>query len=79
MTQMTPPPEAPTPPNRSAPEQPLLSLHTAVVLLAAVVIGLLAGALTALAGAPAAGAVLAGLAGAGSSVPALRSLIGQHP
>jgi hypothetical protein len=60
----------------SVPEPPFLSLHTTVVLLAALVIGLVAGGLTALTGAPVAGAVLAGLTASGSSVPVLRSLIG---
>ncbi|MGW5348683.1 hypothetical protein [Streptomyces sp. HUAS TT3] len=41
--------------------------------------GLLTGTLTWRAGSPVAGAVLAGLAGAGSSVPAPRSLIGRLP
>ncbi|KQX65066.1 hypothetical protein [Streptomyces sp. Root1310] len=74
---MTPnPPVNSGPAGGSVPEPPFLSLHTAVVLLAALVIGLVAGGLTALADAPAAGAVLAGLAAAGPSVPVLRSLIG---
>ncbi|MFF8938714.1 hypothetical protein ACF08O_29145 [Streptomyces paradoxus] len=76
MTQMTPPPPAPTP-NGSDPEPPFLSLHTAVVLLTALVIGLIAGGLTLLAGLSVAGAVLAGLTSAGSSVPVLHSLIGR--
>lgn len=78
---MTPPPAAaaPGPANDSAPEPPFLSLHTTVVLLAALVVGLLTGTLSWWAGSPVAGAVLAGLAGAGSSVPALRSLIGRLP
>ncbi|MFF1544397.1 hypothetical protein [Streptomyces sp. NPDC058291] len=66
------PPVNPGPP----PEPPFLSLHTAVVLLTALVIGLITGALTALTGVSAAGAVLAGLAAAGPSVPVLRSLVG---
>ncbi|MFI5820486.1 hypothetical protein ACIA8I_15375 [Streptomyces rishiriensis] len=65
----------PPPNSRPAPE-PFLSLHTAVVLLTALVIGLVTGALTALTGAPVAGAVLAGLGAAGPSVPVLRCLIG---
>ncbi|MBC3986385.1 hypothetical protein H8N01_28345 [Streptomyces sp. AC536] len=52
-----------------------LPLHTSVVLLAALVIGLIMGGLTALTGAPVAGAVLAGLVAAGPAVPALRALI----
>ncbi|MER6736569.1 hypothetical protein [Streptomyces puniciscabiei] len=78
MTQMTPPPAGPTP-GGSAPEPPFLSLHTTVVLLTAIVIGLVAGGLTVLTGAPVAGAVLAGLTAAGSSVPVLHSLIGRSP
>ncbi|WP_327267216.1 hypothetical protein OG444_40570 (plasmid) [Streptomyces sp. NBC_01232] len=75
MTEMTPPPAGPAP-GGSAPEPPFLSLHTTVVLLTALVVGLVLGGLTALTGAPIAGAVLAGLTSAGSSVPVLRSLIG---
>ncbi|TXR94528.1 hypothetical protein EAO73_34985 [Streptomyces sp. col6] len=55
---------------------PFLTIHTAVVLLIAVVIGLIAGGLTFLSGGAAAAAVLAGLTAAGLSVPVLRSLIG---
>ncbi|WP_326647239.1 hypothetical protein [Streptomyces sp. NBC_01750] len=78
MTQMTPPLANPDTANSSAPEPPFVSLHTAVVLLTALVIGLVIGGLTALADAPIAVAVLAGLTGAGPSVPALRSLIDRH-
>ncbi|GGW69971.1 hypothetical protein [Streptomyces xantholiticus] len=74
MTQTTPP--ANPGPSGSAPEPPFLSLHTTVVLLTALVIGLVAGGLTALTSAPIAAAVLTGLAAAGSAVPVLRSLIG---
>ncbi|MGW1608953.1 hypothetical protein ACWCQZ_06015 [Streptomyces sp. NPDC002285] len=74
MTQTTPP--ANSSPSGSAPEPPFLSLHTTVVLLTALVIGLVAGGLTILTGAPVAGAVLAGLTAAASAVPVLRSLIG---
>ncbi|MFZ4234647.1 hypothetical protein ACOZGD_05570 [Streptomyces murinus] len=72
----------PTPPVDSgssavpSPDPVFLSLHTSVVLLAALVIGLITGGLAALTGAPVAGAVLAGLAAAGPAVPALRALIG---
>ncbi|WP_344283789.1 hypothetical protein [Streptomyces hebeiensis] len=55
---------------------PFLTIHTAVVLLIAVVIGLIAGGLTFLSGGAVAAAVLAGLTAAGFSVPVLRSLIG---
>ncbi|MFJ6088034.1 hypothetical protein ACIQI8_42400 [Streptomyces sp. NPDC092369] len=55
------------------PGLPFLSLHTTVVLLTSFALGLVAGGLTALSGAPGAGS---GLAAAGSAVPVLRSLIG---
>ncbi|WP_405828617.1 MULTISPECIES: hypothetical protein [unclassified Streptomyces] len=63
-----------TPGNPIDPE-PFVSLHTAVVLLAALLIGLTAGGLTFLGGSGAALSVLAGLAAAGASVPVLRGLI----
>ncbi|WP_254644874.1 hypothetical protein [Streptomyces sp. BV286] len=53
-----------------------MTLHTALVLLTALVIGLVVGGLTFLADSPTASAVLAGLLSAGSSVPVLRRLIG---
>lgn len=55
---------------------PFLTIHTAVVLLIAVVIGLVVGGLTFLSGGSVAAAVLAGLTAAGISIPVLRSLIG---
>ncbi|MER6976126.1 hypothetical protein [Streptomyces carpinensis] len=55
---------------------PLLTPHTALVLLAAAFIGLVTGGLTFLAGGPAAGAVLAGLTGFGGAVPVLHQMIG---
>ncbi|WP_329106804.1 hypothetical protein [Streptomyces sp. NBC_01439] len=55
---------------------PFVSQHTAIILLAGFVIGLVVGGLTFLSGTPAAGAVLAGLLSAGGSVPFLRTLIG---
>ncbi|MCM1943501.1 hypothetical protein NC239_35475 [Streptomyces sp. G3] len=55
---------------------PFLTIHTAVVLLIAVVIGLIVGGLTFLSGGAVAAAVLAGLTAAGVSIPVLRSLIG---
>lgn len=67
-----PGPDAPTP---SEPG-PFMSLHTALVLLIAVVIGLIVGGLSFLSGTSAAGAVLAGLISTGGSVPVLRTLIG---
>ncbi|WP_445280250.1 hypothetical protein [Streptomyces sp. DSM 118148] len=50
---------------------PFLTIHTAVVLLIAVVIGLVVGGLTFLSGGAVAAAVLAGLTAAGVSVPVL--------
>jgi uncharacterized membrane protein YccC len=55
---------------------PFLTIHTAVVLLIAVVIGLVVGGLTFLSGGAVAAAVLAGLTTAGVSIPVLRTLIG---
>ncbi|MER6431918.1 hypothetical protein ABT272_29955 [Streptomyces sp900105245] len=55
---------------------PFLTIHTAVVLLIAVVIGLVVGGLTFLSGGAVAAAVLAGLTATGVSVPVLRTLIG---
>lgn len=66
---------APLPPNPPG-HGPFMSLNTAVVLLTAAVIGLIVGGLTFLSGGLVAGAVLAGLTGAGASIPVLRSLIG---
>ncbi|WP_445283697.1 hypothetical protein [Streptomyces sp. DSM 118148] len=55
---------------------PFLTIHTAVVLLIAVVIGMVVGGLTFLSGGAVAAAVLAGLTAAGVSIPVLRTLIG---
>ncbi|MCC3655847.1 MULTISPECIES: hypothetical protein [Streptomyces] len=63
---------SPVPP---PPEPPFITLHTAVVLLTAVLIGLIVGVLTFLSYFSASGAVLAGLGAVGLSVPVLRSLI----
>ncbi|MEU5764589.1 hypothetical protein ABZ782_01535 [Streptomyces asoensis] len=52
-----------------------MTLHTAVVLLTAVIIGLVVGGLSYLSGTPLAGAVLAGLLSTGGSVPVLHHLI----
>ena len=68
-------PSTPTPPSPPEPG-PFMTVHTAIILLTAVVIGMIVGALTFLSGVPAAGAVLAGLTGTGTSVPVLRGLIG---
>ncbi|MFJ4633719.1 hypothetical protein [Streptomyces sp. NPDC088847] len=54
---------------------PFMTLHTAVVLLTAVIIGLVVGGLSYLSGTPLAGAVLTGLLSAGGSVPVLHHLI----
>lgn len=59
----------------SADMPPFLTVHTTVVLLAALIIGCVGGGLTFLSGSPLAAAVLAGLTGGGLSVPVLRSLI----
>ncbi|MFE0172327.1 hypothetical protein ACFWZ2_08405 [Streptomyces sp. NPDC059002] len=52
-----------------------MTVHTAIVLLIAVVLGLIVGGLTFLSAHGIAPAVLAGLTAAGTSVPVLRSLI----
>ncbi|MGW1395663.1 hypothetical protein ACWD6Q_28830 [Streptomyces nigra] len=52
-----------------------MTVHTAIVLLIAVVIGLIVGGLTFLSGGAVAPAVLAGLTAAGVSIPVLRTLI----
>ncbi|MEU5807800.1 MULTISPECIES: hypothetical protein [unclassified Streptomyces] len=56
-------------------DRPLLTLHAAVVFLAALIIGLVVGGLSHLGGVPAALAVLAGLGAAGAAVPVLHGLI----
>lgn len=68
----------PTPPNAPEPAgpTPFLTQHTALVLLAAIVIGLVVGALAFLNGTPPPGAILAGLLSVGASIPVLRVLIG---
>lgn len=55
---------------------PFMTMHTAIILLAAVIIGLIAGILTFLSGTLVPAAVLAGLSTSGLSIPVLRSLIG---
>ncbi|WP_037837705.1 hypothetical protein [Streptomyces sp. NRRL S-337] len=78
MSNSNPSPSVPAPSTdraESGPEAPFLSMHTTVVLLASVVIGIVVGCLTALAGTPVSAAVVAGMAAAGASVPVLRSLI----
>ncbi|MEU5666533.1 hypothetical protein [Streptomyces longwoodensis] len=71
-------PQSPQPaasPSHEPTAQPFLSLHTTVVLLTALVIGLVIGGLTYLTGVSVATAVIAGLTSAGASTPVLRSLI----
>lgn len=63
-----------TPPNQPDPT-PFLTVRTALILLAAVLIGSVAGGLTFLSGESGAGSVLAGLTDFGASIPLLRSLI----
>ncbi|MEU5398136.1 hypothetical protein ABZ348_02375 [Streptomyces sp. NPDC005963] len=70
-----PSPMPPAPSEHSQPG-PFLTMHTALILLTALVIGLIVGGLTFLGGTPAPGAILAGLLSAGISVPALHRLIG---
>ncbi|GGV30698.1 hypothetical protein AB0I84_43765 [Streptomyces spectabilis] len=66
---------APTPPNQ--PERgPFLTVHTALVLLTAVVVGLVMGGLVFVGGGTAAEAALVGLTAGGAGVPVLRGLIG---
>ncbi len=72
--------QSPQPPVSSgstapAPEPPFLSLHTTVVLLVSLLIGIVVGVLTVLTQAPVAAAVLAGLTAWGASIPIVRSLI----
>lgn len=69
MTSSAPPPQSQPDPG------PFLTMHAAIVLLAAAFIGMIVGGLTFLSGGPAAGAVLAGLTGLGVSVPVLNKLI----
>ncbi|MFD7907059.1 hypothetical protein ACFV4G_33075 [Kitasatospora sp. NPDC059747] len=66
----------PTPPNQSETE-PLLTVRTAIILLTAAVIGLVAGGLTYLGTRSTPGAALAGLTAAGASVVGLHQLIGR--
>jgi len=61
-----------------SPPGPFLPLHTAVVLLIGVLIGLVAGGLAFLADSTLPLCTLTGLGATGSSVPMLRSLIGRN-
>ncbi|MFC5170637.1 hypothetical protein [Streptomyces mutomycini] len=56
--------------------EPLLTSHAALILLAAVVIGCVVAGLTHLSARNSAAAALAGLVGAGASIPVLHTLIG---
>ncbi|UUS35068.1 MULTISPECIES: hypothetical protein [Streptomyces] len=70
-------PEPPGPAGAGTPsETPLLSVHAAVVFLAAVIIGLVMGGLMFLHDKSVPAAVAAGLVAAGGSVPVLHKLIG---
>lgn len=64
-----------TPSEPSPASQPFLSVHSAVILLTALVAGIVIGGLTALTKVPVAAAVIAGMTSAGSSIPVLRNLI----
>ncbi|MFJ4895023.1 hypothetical protein ACIP5U_34290 [Streptomyces sp. NPDC088788] len=55
--------------------QPLMSLHSAVVLMIALVIGAVMGVLTLLTGAPLAAAIAGGITSAGMSIPSLHTYI----
>lgn len=70
-------PEPPAPAGAGTPsETPLLSVHAAVVFLAAVIIGLVMGGLMFLHDKSVPTAVTAGLVAAGGSLPVLHKLIG---
>ncbi len=70
-------PEPPGPASAGTPpETPLLSVHAAVVFLAAVIIGLVMGGLMFLHDKSVPAAVAAGLVAAGASLPVLHKLIG---
>ncbi len=72
MTPASPPP-TPEPDDPG----PLLTAHAAIVLLAALLVGAIAGILTLLSTGTAAAALLAGMTGFGVSVPVLHKLIGR--
>ncbi|MER5659894.1 hypothetical protein [Streptomyces mirabilis] len=70
-------PEPPGPPNAGMPsEAPLLSVHAAVVFLAAVIIGLVMGSLMFLHDKSVPAAIATGPVAAGGRVPVLHKLIG---
>ncbi|MFI9203083.1 hypothetical protein [Streptomyces sp. NPDC053048] len=60
-------------------DRPLLSLRTTLVFLLALIVGVTAGALTALAGEGTPRSVLAGLAAAGLAVPFFDRLVAAEP
>lgn len=66
---------SPIPPRTSPPPSPFVTMHTALVLLTAFIMGLVVGGLTFLDNGRVADAILAGLFTAGGSVPVLRTLI----
>ncbi|MFD8257295.1 hypothetical protein [Streptomyces werraensis] len=72
----SPIPARPEPPAGMPSEAPLLSVHAAVVFLAAVIIGLVMGHLMFLHDKSVPTAVAAGLVAAGGSLPVLHKLIG---
>ncbi|WP_416977880.1 hypothetical protein [Streptomyces sp. T028] len=74
-TSQVPQPADPAVPNETPAAEPFLTLHTTVVLLAALVIGLVIGGLTVLTGAPVAASVIAGLTSFGATIPVLRALV----
>ncbi|MFE7326560.1 hypothetical protein ACFU8W_16525 [Streptomyces sp. NPDC057565] len=61
--------------NPQPPQQPFLTMHTALILLIALVLGAAFGALTFLTAESVAAAVLAGLTTTGVSIPVLRTLV----
>ncbi|MDH2393981.1 hypothetical protein QCN29_35580 [Streptomyces sp. HNM0663] len=75
MTSAPSPPPASEPPSPDA--EPLLAPRTVLILLAAAFIGAIVGVLTFLSAGDVAGALLAGLAGAGASTLGLHRLIGH--
>jgi hypothetical protein len=70
-----PPVLSAAPQPQSPAQAPFLTVHTAIILLAATVIGIVVGVLTFLVGHIVAAAILAGLCAFGGSTPVLRGLI----
>lgn len=68
-------PANPSAVNSPESEPPFLSVHTTVVLLAALVIGIAIGALTALTHVPITAAAIAGLTAAGASIPVIDDVL----